>query len=94
MDLVKFAMKYTVIKALQKRAAAKAHAAGVESGAPMQRTVSRHESLYSNRTSFLKTAKRRLGGNKVAMSANEQQRFGSTQVSQSGATLARNPSRT
>jgi len=93
MDLVKFAMKYTVIKALQNRAAKKAAAAHpTDAGAPMQRTVSRHESLYSNRTSFLKTARRRLGG-KASMSANEQQRFGSTQVSQSGATLARNPSR-
>ncbi|CED82490.1 plasma membrane h()-atpase 1 [Phaffia rhodozyma] len=96
MDLVKFAMKYTVIAWLRKRSAAKAEAiAQLENGAPMQRTVSRHESLYSNRTSFLNKTARRvgLGNSKVSMSAAEQQRFGSAQAAQTGATLARNPSR-
>ncbi|CED83133.1 plasma membrane h()-atpase 1 [Phaffia rhodozyma] len=96
MDLVKFAMKYTVIAWLRKRSAAKAEAvAHQDTGAPMQRTVSRHESLYSNRTSFLNKTARRvgLGNSKVSMSKAEQQRFGAAQASQTGATLARHPSR-
>lgn len=52
LDLVKFAMKYTVIAWLRKRAARNIPDTGVEGGG-LQRTVSRHESLYSNRTSFL-----------------------------------------
>lgn len=94
LDLVKFAMKYTVIAWLRKRALAKLPETGVEGGG-LQRTVSRHESLYSNRTSFLNRTARRvgLGKNKVSMNAQEQQRFGSAQLSQTGATLARHPSR-
>jgi H+-transporting ATPase len=70
MDLVKFAMKATVIKYLRNRALKKLPPTGVEGGgAPITRTVSRHESLYSNRTSFLKTARRRVGlGGKATMS--------------------------
>ncbi|KAL7416405.1 plasma membrane H+ ATPase [Mrakia frigida] len=120
MDLVKFAMKATVIKYLRNRELAKLPTTGVEGGgAPITRTISRHESLvgtvpflfemsttltrlsllpfflhlqYSNRTSFLK---RRvgLGQNKVLMSQQEQQRFGAAQTHQTGATLARHPSR-
>lgn len=96
MDLIKFAMKATVIKYLRVRAEKTRPSTGIEGGgAPMTRTVSRHESLYSNRTSFLKNVTRRvgLGNNKVSMSQGEQKRFGSAQVSQTGATLARNPSR-
>lgn len=96
MDLVKFAMKFTVIKYLRERAAKKIPETGVEGGgAPMTRTVSRHESLYSNRTSFLNNAKRRvgLGAGKVSMSPEEQKRFSAAQTGQAGATLARHPSR-
>ncbi|GAA5935755.1 uncharacterized protein JCM15063_001795 [Sporobolomyces koalae] len=53
------------------------------------RTQSRHESLYSNRVSFLKRAQRSvgLGNKKVNISNAELQRFSSRQASQSGAAL-------
>lgn len=58
------------------------------------RTQSRHESLYSNRVSFLKRAQRGLGlGKRVSISQNELQRFGSRQASQTGQALARASSR-
>jgi len=85
MDLVKFAMKATVIKYLQAKTAAKAAeieargyqtGAGAGAGGPITRTLSRHESLYSNRTSFLNKTKRRvLGNGRASMSAAEQERF-------------------
>jgi H+-transporting ATPase len=94
LDLVKFIMQKTVIKALQARK----HRAAVplvdENGERLVRTASRHESLYSNRTSFLGRAGRALkGGAKVHMSKNELGRFGSIQAQQSGAALARASSR-
>jgi H+-transporting ATPase len=95
MDLVKFAMKKTIIKYLQQRKARKAAVPMVdENGERLQRTASRHESLYSNRTSFLGRSINKLkGGAKVSMSKNELQRFSSIQAQQSGAALQRNPSR-
>ncbi|GAA5846885.1 hypothetical protein JCM5353_004843, partial [Sporobolomyces roseus] len=53
------------------------------------RTQSRHESLYSNRVSFLKRAQQSvgLGGKKINMSNAELQRFSSRQATQSGAAL-------
>ncbi|KLT42639.1 plasma membrane H(+)-ATPase 1 [Cutaneotrichosporon oleaginosum] len=94
LDLVKFIMQRTVIAALQRRK----HRAAVplvdENGERLVRTASRHESLYSNRTSFLGRAGRALkGGAKVHMSKNELGRFGSIQAQQSGAALARAGSR-
>jgi H+-transporting ATPase len=76
LDLVKFFLKRTIIAYLQKRKARKAAPAIVdENGERLQRTASRHESLYSNRTSFLGRAANRLkGGTKVSMSKNELQR--------------------
>ncbi|GAA5982057.1 hypothetical protein JCM11641_004311 [Rhodosporidiobolus odoratus] len=57
-------------------------------GVPMTRTQSRHESLYSNRVSFLKRAQRSVGlGKKVHVSNAELQRFSSHQASASGAAL-------
>lgn len=95
LDLVKFAMKKTVIAALQKRKAKKAAVPLVdESGERLQRTASRHESLYSNRTNFLSRATRRLkGGAKINISKNELERFSSIQAQQSGAALQRAASR-
>lgn len=95
LDLVKFAMKKTVIAALQKRKAKKAAAPLVdESGERLQRTASRHESLYSNRTNFLSRATRRLkGGARINISKNELERFSSIQAQQSGAALQRAASR-
>lgn len=95
LDLVKFVMKKTVIAALQKRKAKKAAAPLVdESGERLQRTASRHESLYSNRTNFLSRATRRLkGGARINISKNELERFSSIQAQQSGAALQRAASR-
>jgi len=95
LDLVKFFLKRTIIAFLQKRKARKAAPALVdEHGEKLQRTASRHESLYSNRTSFLGRAANRLkGGKKVSMSKNELQRFSSIQAQQSGAALQRASSR-
>jgi len=97
LDLVKFAMKATVIKWLRVRAERKALAAD-HSGVPLTRTTSRaasvHESLYSNRVSFIRRAARKVGfGGKVSMKPDELQRFSSIQAQQTGATLARHPSR-
>lgn len=95
LDLIKFIMKKTVIAWLQARKAAKQPEALVdENGERLHRTASRHESLYSNRTSFLGRAAGALkGGAKVNMSKNELQRFSSIQAQQSGAALARGASR-
>jgi H+-transporting ATPase len=98
LDWIKFAMKATVIKSLRQRrerAVAKEAATGV----PMTRTQSRaasiHESLYSNRVSFIKRAARKVGfGGRVTVKPEELQRFSSIQAQRAGQTLARNPSRT
>lgn len=91
-------MKATVIKYLRERRIKKtaeetARAAGGE--VPLTRTQSRAASLYSNRTSFLSRAARKVGFGQRAprMSPHELQRLGSIQAQVSGATLARNPSR-
>lgn len=96
LDLIKFAMKATVIKYLRERRMreqAKETAAG---GVPLTRTQSRAASLYSNRTSFLTRAARKVGFGQRAphMTPHELERLGSIQAQVSGATLARNPSRT
>ncbi|KAJ3565529.1 hypothetical protein NP233_g7572 [Leucocoprinus birnbaumii] len=101
LDWIKFAMKATVIKSIRKRREAKMaeEAARAAGGVPIHRTTSRatsiHESLYSNRVSFIKRAARRVGlGGKVSVKPEELQRFSSIQAQRVGATLARNPSRT
>ncbi|KAG5644206.1 hypothetical protein DXG03_008869 [Asterophora parasitica] len=98
LDWIKFAMKATIIKSLRRRREAAAIAEAT-SGIPITRTQSRaaslHESLYSNRVSFIKRAARKVGfGGKVTMKPEELQRFSSIQAQRAGATLARNPSRT
>ncbi|KAF8888619.1 hypothetical protein BD779DRAFT_452595 [Infundibulicybe gibba] len=100
LDWIKFGMKATVIKYLRNRRAAQAAAApqGPE-GIPITRTQSRaasiHESLYSNRVSFIRRAARKVGfGGKISMKPEELQRFSSIQAQRVGQTLARNPSRT
>jgi H+-transporting ATPase len=99
LDMVKFAMKATVIKYLRRRHEAKLHKEIASEGVPMTRTQSRvgsiHESLYSNRVSFIKRAARKVGfgGKNVQMSQSELKRFASIQAAQSGKTLARHPSR-
>jgi len=101
LDVIKFSMKYTVIKYLRNRhsqATAEATRASAETGVPMVRTQSRaasiHESLYSNRTSFIRRAARKVGfSHKVRVKAEELHRFSSIQAHQTGQTLARHPSR-
>ncbi|KAF8196039.1 plasma membrane H+-transporting ATPase [Pholiota molesta] len=98
LDWIKFAMKATVIKSLRQRHEAKA-AHEAAHGIPITRTQSRaasiHESLYSNRVSFIKRAARKVGfGSKISMKPEELQRFSSIQAQRVGATLARNPSKT
>jgi H+-transporting ATPase len=98
LDFVKFGMKFTVIKSLQARKARKIAAALPEGadGAPIRRTTSRHESLYSNRTNFITRAMGRVGlqtRSKIEMSPKELTRFSSIQAQQSGAALQRSASR-
>jgi H+-transporting ATPase len=99
--MIKFAMKATVIKYLRNRsqiATAAAVRASAQTGVPLTKTQSRatsiHGSLYSNRTSFIRRAARKVGfGQKVRVKAEELQRIASIQTRQTGQTLARHPSR-
>ncbi|KAI0696067.1 plasma-membrane proton-e [Cytidiella melzeri] len=100
MDLIKFAMKATVIKYLRERheASLRKETSQSASGVPITRTQSRaasiHESLYSNRVSFLRRAAHKVGfRQKVSVKPEELRRFSSIQAAQTGAVLARNPSR-
>ncbi|KAF8631761.1 hypothetical protein AX15_002200 [Amanita polypyramis BW_CC] len=103
LDWIKFAMKATIIGWLRRRHEAAAMKAALEAaggtGIPVTRTQSRaasiHESLYSNRVSFIRRAARKVGlGGKVSVKPEELQRFSSIQAQRTGAALARNPSRT
>ncbi|CAA7261199.1 unnamed protein product [Cyclocybe aegerita] len=100
LDWIKFAMKATVIKRLHERRLGKtreevaARAAGVPITRTQSRAASIHESLYSNRTNFLKKAARKVGfKGKVKVHPEELQRFSSIQAHRSGQTLARHASR-
>ena len=100
MDLIKFAMKATVIKYLRERheASLRQETKQSASGVPITRTQSRaasiNQSLYSNRTNFIRRAARQIGfGGRVRVKPEELQRFSSIQAAQTGATLARHPSR-
>ena len=99
LDWIKFGMKATVIRWMRERRRRQAvEAIGISEGVPITRTTSRaasiHESLYSNRVSFIRRAARTVGfGSKVRVKPEELQRFGSIQAHQSGQTLARHPSR-
>lgn len=90
-------MKATVIKSLRERREAKAReeVAAIPIIRTQSRAASIHESMYSNRVSFIKRAARKVGfGGKISMKPDELQRFSSIQAQRVGATLARNPSRT
>ncbi|KAI0628694.1 plasma membrane H+-transporting ATPase [Trametes polyzona] len=98
LDLIKFAMKATIIKYLRDRHNAAVAAQTAHTGVPITRTTSRaasiHESLYSNRVSFLRRAARKVGfGQKISMKPEELQRFSSIQAARTGSVLARHPSR-
>ncbi len=91
---------------VKQEAATKAETQGALLGAddvPLSRRLSRtqsraasiHESLYSNRTSFLKKTMRRFGegfGGKVKMKEEELKRFGNFQTKRAGQMLTRQPS--
>ncbi|KAI6040836.1 plasma membrane H+-transporting ATPase [Pisolithus marmoratus] len=99
LDWIKFAMKATIIKKMRERHSRAVAAAAAETGLQITRTQSRaasiHESMYSNRVSFIRRAARKVGfGAKVMVKPEELQRFSSIQAHRTGATLARNPSRT
>ena len=91
-------MKATIIKSLRRRRelkAVKEAAAGIPLTRTRSRAASIHESLYSNRVSFIKRAARKVGfGARISMKPEEMHRFGSIQAQRVGETLARNPSRT
>ncbi|KAF9051686.1 ATPase [Panaeolus papilionaceus] len=96
LDWVKFAMDATVIKHLRERRLGKQRE-DVASGAPLERTPSRvasiHESLYSNRTSFLQRATRKMRIKKnVRVPPTELSRVSSIQTQRAGRVLARHPS--
>ncbi|KAI0687491.1 plasma membrane H+-transporting ATPase [Earliella scabrosa] len=98
LDLIKFAMKATIIKRLRERHNEAIAQQAKESGIPITRTQSRaasiHESLYSNRVSFIRRAARKVGfGQKISMKPEELQRFSSIQAARTGSVLARHPSR-
>ena len=91
-------MKATIIKKLRIRRELNAIKYD-EDGVPLTRTQSHsasiHDSLYSNRVSFIKRAARTVGfGGRISMKPKEMQRFSSIQAHRTGQTLARNPSRT
>lgn len=82
LDWIKFAMKATVIKRLRARHKISAIKASSETGVPMTCTQSRaasiHESLYSNRVSFIKRAARKVVfGGRISVKPKELQRFSS-----------------
>ncbi|KZT07000.1 plasma-membrane proton-e [Laetiporus sulphureus 93-53] len=100
LDWIKLAMKATIIKKLRQRHDRAVAEATKKSptGEPIERTTSRvqsiNESLYSNRLTFLRRTARRMGfRGKVHVKPEELQRFSSIQAQQTGATLARHPSR-
>ena len=92
-------MKATVIKYLRQRHEKAAQQELRENaGVPLTRTQSRaasiHESLYSNRVSFLRRAARKVGfGGKTSVKPEELRRFSSIQAARTGSVLARHPSR-
>lgn len=98
LDWIKFAMKATIIKSLRQRRERKA-VQQAATGIPITRTRSRaasiHESMYSNRVSFIKRAARKVGfGGKISVKPEELHMFGAFQTQKVSQTLARNPSRT
>lgn len=100
LDPLKFFVRYVIIGRYKAWSNAR-HRAKVASqnGAPLARTTSRvtsiHESMYSNRTTFLRRAMHSVGfkhsGKQVSIKPHEMQRFNSIQANHSGATLKGRP---
>ncbi|GAA5993451.1 hypothetical protein JCM10908_002196 [Rhodotorula pacifica] len=87
LDFVKFGVR-ALVGMWNRRRASKSKGIKPVDGVPITRTQSRHESLYSNRTSFLRRAQRSVGlGRKVTVSNADLQRFGSHQATNAGAQL-------
>lgn len=85
MDFVKFFAKFLLRKLRSQKTPAAAHES-------LSRTTSRADSMYSNRTSFLKRAQRKAGfggEKKVHMSSNELQRLGSIQAQEASRRLSK-----
>jgi len=96
LDLIKFGVKAFI----RRRQANKPLDAKIDqaTGVPLTRTTSRaasiHESMYSNRVSWLTKQQRKMGLKKgTTIDANELRRVGSHQAKQTGATLQRSASR-
>jgi H+-transporting ATPase len=89
-------MKATVIKHLRERRLSKTQAGEVPALERMSSRVgSIHESLYSNRTNFLRRTMRKVGfGGRVSMKPEELKRFSTLQAQSAGETLASHPSPT
>ncbi|GAA5831719.1 hypothetical protein JCM11251_000807 [Rhodosporidiobolus azoricus] len=87
LDFVKFGVR-AAVGAWNRRRGKGPGGAHAAEGVPMTRTQSRHESVYSNRTSFLRRAQRSVGlGKKVSVSNADLQRFSSHQAANAGAQL-------
>ena len=88
-------MQATIIRHLRHRRLSQARAGEVP---PLERTSSRvgsiHESLYLNRTSFLRRTMRKVAfRGKVSVKPEELRRISTIQAHDVGQTLARHPSR-
>jgi H+-transporting ATPase len=102
LDMIKLGMGATVIKYLRRRHKMVRRAAirgSAETGVPIMRMYSgdgsMHESLYSNRTTFIRRAGRKLGfRQKVVVKAEELQRIHRIQAGYTGQMLARHSPRT
>ncbi|KAF8997072.1 plasma membrane H+-transporting ATPase [Cyathus striatus] len=87
LDWIKFAMKATVIKFLYKR-----RERVTTEGAFTAEPITRTNTLYSNRVSYIKRAVHKVGlGGRVVTKPEELQKFSSIQAQSVGLTLARNP---
>jgi H+-transporting ATPase len=101
LDIIKFGMKVTVIKYLRRRKEM-ARVAGLRDSASSgdlitgaQSGESMHDSLYSNRTSFIRQDVRKVGfGQKVVTKSEELQQVSDIQAGQTGQMLARHPTPT
>ncbi|KAF8800996.1 plasma membrane H+-transporting ATPase [Phlegmacium glaucopus] len=92
---LKFAMNATVIKYLRQRRKLKAAQEATTSASitrTQSQTASIHDSMYSNRMSFIKRTARKVGfGAKISMKPEEFEMLGIIQAQRVEQTLAKNP---
>ncbi|UZJ56972.1 hypothetical protein CBS101457_006292 [Exobasidium rhododendri] len=88
LDFVKFGMR-KIVKTIRK-SQSKRRNLHAEHQAEVTRTLSRHESLYAGRTSFMSRASRKvgLGGKKVHITSTELSRLSSIQTQQASRRLS------